>query len=519
MKWEVIMRLRERVVCLYKIFKNTDDSSLREIAKQTTIPKSSVHRHKVNQQIRIKTIGHDFFETEKGHIWLRRLILAVILIFGIQSGVGAETISLFFSAILITLYAGLSTSSVRKLKQEVRHVVDEYGDTETNKVLKSCEDKALHLGGDETGFGKYLFLLLMELKSGFIFIEKLVTDRKYKTWWSYVKNIPSKLKRIVSFGSDGGKAVVKVGKSLVDETTMDLFHLLQDVKKLFATKFHSKRRSLLSKLNKLTGNPSLSKKELRSTQKIINTKLATLDKGQKTYWNSLFTISTRVHPFENISDIKTSVEVEIQLSQQLEILRTMADECEIADKEKLLNRFESRIKPMARLNDLWHNWVEQSVLCKTASDEIKEWAKYKLLPWVYWQEQVRKSKGKKNLKEHYQTLVEKANIQLKIDPLTEENLTKDWIDWGKGMALKYQRTTSAIEGRNARLAHHYFSARGIKPSHINSLTVLHNFWIKRKDNTTAAERLCGYKPPDLLEHIIKEIGELPLPRKLPIDSS
>lgn len=80
------------------------------------------------------------------------------------------------------------------------------------------------------------------------------------------------------------------------------------------------------------------------------------------------------------------------------------------------------------------------------------------------------------------------------------------------MALKYQRTTSAIEGRNARLSHHYFATRGVKSSHVGSLTTLHHFWIKREDNTTAAERLCGFKPPDLFEFILQKMAEIPLPR-------
>lgn len=38
------------------------------------------------------------------------------------------------------------------------------------------------LGGDETAFGKSVFLILMELTSGFIFTEALVEDRKLTTW-------------------------------------------------------------------------------------------------------------------------------------------------------------------------------------------------------------------------------------------------------------------------------------------------------------------------------------------------
>jgi len=181
------MKLRERAICLYKILKNTDGASLRKIVKQLSIPKSSIQRHKHNQQSRVASMGHDFFETEVGFEWLRQLFFSVIFIFGIQSGVGAETISIFFNFILVSLYAGSSATRVRQLKQEMRDVIDEYGATQMDEVIQHCKNKELHLGGDETGFGQFLFLILMEIKSGFIFVEELVTNRKYKTWWKHVR--------------------------------------------------------------------------------------------------------------------------------------------------------------------------------------------------------------------------------------------------------------------------------------------------------------------------------------------
>ncbi|MGL5944029.1 MAG: DUF6399 domain-containing protein [Waterburya sp.] len=37
--------------------------------------------------------------------------------------------------------------------------------------------------------------------------------------------------------------------------------------------------------------------------------------------------------------------------------------------------------------------------------------------------------------------------------------------------------------------------------------------MKQNDGTTAAERLFGQKFPDLFEYLVKNIGELPQPRK------
>ncbi len=62
------MKLRTRVKSLFKIFKKSgsDDLSIRAIEQKTSIPKSSVHRHKVNYQKRIHSVGHIFFATDFG---------------------------------------------------------------------------------------------------------------------------------------------------------------------------------------------------------------------------------------------------------------------------------------------------------------------------------------------------------------------------------------------------------------------------------------------------------------------
>ncbi len=352
----------------------------------------------------------------------------------------------------------------------------------------------------------------MEIKSGFIFAEKLVTNRRYRTWWKNVGGILSKFKNILSFTSDGGQALIKLGKKISCDNIMDLFHLQQDVKSLFATIFHSKRKSLLSKRKKLRQNKTITDDEKKIALKEISTGLELLDKGQAGYRNALFVVSTASHPFKGISETKTSQELEDELHEQLQNLKTITEQCKINDKRELLKRFEGRITLSARLNDLWHGWVDQALLCKTQCPELIGWVKHTLLPVAYLKEQLRKSRKKPRLKSYYQNLVDEAKVRLENDPLTAEYFTEEWMAWSNGIALKYQRSTSAIEGRNARLAHHYFSARGIRPEHISSLTHIHNFWIKRADGTTAAERLCGYKPPDLFEYILKNMPPLPLPR-------
>ena len=105
---------------------------------------------------------------------------------------------------------------------------------------------------------------------------------------------------------------------------------------------------------------------------------------------------------------------------------------------------------------------------------------------------------------------------LHYHPLTA-NISSDdleyWQPWAEWMVSRFQRASSAVEGRNGYLSQMHHSGRGIPPQRLQVLTVIHNFGLKRSDGTTAAQRLFGRKFPDLFEWLAKQMGDLPLPRK------
>jgi len=210
------MTFRSRAAQISQVLKKGAHHSLRGFEKKTGIPKSSVQRHKVKRQSRINIVGHDFFETAAGAQYLERLFQSVIMIFGIQAGVGSETIALFFEKTFLSCYVASSPSSIRKIKKKMRGKIDNYGITYMKEIFTRCKDRMLHMGADETWFGQSIFLVLMELSSGFIFTEALVNNRTYQTWCKATKGVLKYLKNIVSFTTDAGKAIIKLGvKSVI----------------------------------------------------------------------------------------------------------------------------------------------------------------------------------------------------------------------------------------------------------------------------------------------------------------
>jgi len=110
------------------------------------------------------------------------LAIAVVYHFGIQQGVGAESLSAFFKAIQVDTHVASSPTSLRQLKHRVEAAIVDYGEAQAEQC-EPTEGRGVWLGGDETFFGLPI-LVLMELASGFIFTEVETEDRTYRTWKS-----------------------------------------------------------------------------------------------------------------------------------------------------------------------------------------------------------------------------------------------------------------------------------------------------------------------------------------------
>jgi hypothetical protein len=119
---------------------------------------------------------------------------------------------------------------------------------------------------------------------------------------------------------------------------------------------------------------------------------------------------------------------------------------------------------------------------------------------------------KKVYKKAWQQALETWNAH----PVTHTMSSLDidqWLTWAEWMSGNFHRASSAVEGRNGCLSQMYHNGRGLTATRLKALTVIHNFDIKQRDGTTAAERLFNTKLPDLFDWLVGQMGELPLARQ------
>ena len=96
---------------IFNSFCDNAKQSIRQVAQQTGLSKSSVHRLKQAMERRDNHPESWWWETEEGRHWFTRLIVATLSLFGLKRGVGVDTISEFFTRLRLETQVGCSSAA------------------------------------------------------------------------------------------------------------------------------------------------------------------------------------------------------------------------------------------------------------------------------------------------------------------------------------------------------------------------------------------------------------------------
>ncbi len=205
------MKLRERSQQVFEAIKEGGKRSIRKIAEATGIAKSSVHRHQQAIIRRNQYSESELWETAAGGQWLRQLVLGTIYIFGIKCGIGVETLSEFFYLLQLPIQVGVSPSALHKLEVGVREAILKYQQQQQSTLGQSQTAIEICAAADETSFEQDV-LVLMDLSSGYIFVEEQVENRQYQTWLEKAQQALTQVGvRVRSLVSDRAKRLNQAG--------------------------------------------------------------------------------------------------------------------------------------------------------------------------------------------------------------------------------------------------------------------------------------------------------------------
>jgi hypothetical protein len=500
--------------------------SIRHVAHQTGLSKSSVHRLKHAMERRGRHPESWFWETEEGRRWLIRLVVATLYTFSLKRGVGAETIRAFFVRLHLERHVGCSPSALRGLGDVLAQAILETAQAWEREGMAAGETRPIIGAVDET-FLERMMLVCMDLVSGYLLFEEVAADRTYDTWHTLVKA------RLEALGvgvfylvSDRAKALIKLAETGLDCLSLpDLFHLIHDLGKSYALSIWSRlrqARQALRQAQERLGTCQASDpggegvQQAQAVVEVCEAEVTRWEGVHRAYRHHLEHLSLLVHPWHLWGSTRQrSADVAYQLRTEIMAIETLVETNGLPVKKKALDKVRRQLSGLSAVVDCWWQRVWQDLQQVALTPMWTRWVEEVLLPLMYGHEQVSRTSCPKRKAKLLEAL-EAVQEAFETHPITHQlapAVLAGWKAWAAEHARAFQRASSAVEGRNGSLSQMQHNHRGLPKGRSKVWTVLHNFDCHASDGTTPASRFFRCDFPDFFETVLSKVDDLPRPRQ------
>jgi hypothetical protein len=516
----------DKSLLIFKCLCDNGRQGVRRIAQQTGLSKSSVHR--LSQAMERRDVHPEswLWETEDGRRWLTRLVVATLYTFGLTRGVGLDTISTFFARLRLESQLGRSPTALRGVMQTVEATILETAAAWEQDGVAAGQIRDIIGAVDET-FLEHLMLVFQDVSTGYLLLETVADDRTYTTWKAVVDQRLAELGTGVLYVvSDRAKALVQLAARGLECLSMpDFFHLVHEIVKSYSLamgrRLRQARQDLkhaeevlarhVARAHAAPPNP-----EAEARVEAQQAEVQQWEEIQRTYRYHLETLSLTLHPFGIADSLpQTSAQVEDRLHTAVEAIEALACRHQLPARPDAMKKVRAQLPALAALVDFWWQGVQQDLEPFGLSPRWRQWVHAYLLPMVYWDYQVvrtrcrrRKAKMRQTL-DAVRTAFERHPVTLRLTP----PVLAAWTAWAADRVKSFQRTSSAVEGRNGYLAQMQHNQRGLPKQRYKVWTILHNFDGRAADGTTPAARFFRRAFPDLFETVLSQIEVLPRARQ------
>jgi hypothetical protein len=511
---------------IFKSLCENAKQSIRHLARQTGISKSSVHRLKQAIERRDRYPESWLWETEDGRRWLTRLLVATLYTFGLKRGVGIETISEFFTHLRLATQVGCSPSALRGVMEVLEAAMLATTAAWERDGVAAGEMREIIGAVDET-FLQRMMLVFIDLVSGYLLFEEVAEHRTYDTWYALVETRLETLgTEVLYLVSDRAKALIKLAETGLGCLSIpDVFHLIHELVKSYSLailgRLRQARQTLSQAQERLrmcqVSDPSSA--EAQQAQAVVEASAVQVQHWgtvDSAYRQHLERVSLLVHPWRLCDSTRqTSQEVERQLHAEIEAIGVLVETHGLPVKKKTVDKVRKQLAGLCALVDLWWQGVGRDVQHMALTPMWRQWIEELLLPLMYWQQQAARTRCPRRKAKMLQAF-KAIQAAFETHPMTQQlapEVLADWQAWAAERATTFQRASSAVEGRNGYLSQMHHNHRGLPKRRYKVWTVLHNFDCRAPDGTTPASRFFRRSFPDLFETVLSQVGDLPRPRR------
>ena len=509
------------------------ETSQRQLATELGIPRTTL-QHWLKRKDKIDAAPEiiQFFETPTGSAFLHRLLLGLHFVFTLIAPCGVRYVCLYLELTGLDQFVAGSYSPHQKVSVAIEEAVVEFGQEEQGRLSKDMPSKEITACEDET-YHPETCLVAIEPASNYILLEEYAQNRQAKTWDEAVEKATTGLSvKIIQSTSDEGLGIKKhVKKGLGAHHSPDLFHVQQELvkgpsvalagQKRRADKDANSATEKLSRhqekkasyLNEKKPPPSLEKKieQAKKKQEAARETLKTAADHQERVKQAIQGINHAYHPYDLQTGRPRKAEVvSADLEELFSEISTVATEANLSERcFKRIKKAKRVLPDMIATITFFFMTINAKIEALSQPEPVKQAIHDNLIPAIYLHLVAHKANS---IEEKHDLLQRSEEL---LNPLLATggalvNLENDELELIEKVAMEcaqlFQRSSSCVEGRNGQLALFHHSFHRLSSRKLKALTIVHNFFIRRPDGTTAAERFFGSKPKDLFERILDRVN-------------
>lgn len=487
----------------------------REISSFLEVPDSTMRSWK-NQQNALDTPleVNDFFSTTHGAELLQKIVTAVILV--IEYGPsGIRGIQEYLRLSGLGVFVASSNGALQDYSKRIEQHMISFGADEEKRLAENLRARKITAGLDEMFRGRRPCLVAIEVVSNFILLEKFTEDRKAATWKQEINKRLNGLNiEIGQVVSDLCGALTSYTKEIGAHHSPDLFHSQYELAKATAAPLSSQERAFEKAVNKADNEVKRAIKkhgdnaeEVKNAIGKRNLRMLGLEERKarkETVRKAKKALGEIYHPVDIESgQIQTADTVKEKVNAQLQTIKQTAKQAGLSQScmeriAKASRAFDSMIAFLSTFLLMLGLYIDG---LKLAEDE-KRFFLETIFPFAYFK-MILKRQGKEG-KEKLQRLIKDLEAKIREGPWPSE-VKEDWMKKAKEQAELFQRSSSCVEGRNGMLSLLHHRCHRLSTNRLKALTVVHNYYIRRIDGTTAAERFFEQQHANLFESLVENV--------------
>ena len=510
--------------------------SQRQWAEDLGIPRSTL-QHWLQRR---ESIDADpdlvaFFDSAVGVAFLHRLVLAAHLVMTLVGPCGIRLVCLFLELTGLDQFVAASYGPQHQVATDLEQAVVAFGQTERHRLADGMRPKEITICEDET-FHPETCLVAIEPVSNFILVEKYAESRTATEWTATMQQATAGLAvKVIQSTSDEGRGIIKhVQDDLGAQHSPDLFHVQHELVRGPSVALAGQRRhaeqavaEAAQKVTEYTEKaaqcPSVpgadqaareawtgSIEQVHQKEAAARQTLETLVTQQARVQQAIQGLSADYHPYDLETGTPRSPEsMATALNAHFSNLEAVAAETHLsAQCLQKIAKAKRVVVTMVTTLAFFFLTIRAKVEALALTPDLERAVYDQLIPAIYLDlvsEKVAEASQRQALKNRSAELL----APLHSAPSPWQSLAQEDLRLVEQVAQEcaelFQRSSSCVEGRNGQLALRHHSLHRIRNQKLAALTTVHNYFVRRSDGTTAAERFFGTKPGNLFDWVLARV--------------